>query len=84
ITSGGEAYAARLSLVGVANSSTPNEPGTSYTGETTYGGGVLLEMRMIPMFGPELGALYAPRKYTYSVATPAAATYTLTGAAYEF
>ncbi|MGZ3657602.1 MAG: hypothetical protein ACXVB9_05855 [Bdellovibrionota bacterium] len=78
------AHAARISLVGAANSSTPNSPGVEYTAETAYGYGVLLETRMIPFFGFEIGALYAPRKFTYSTAVPSATTVTATAKVYEF
>ena len=79
-----EARAARLSLVGVANSSTPNSPGVEYSGETSYGAGLLLESRIVPMFGFEIGALYAPRKFSYSTAVPNATTVTSSAKVYEF
>lgn len=58
-----EARAARITLAGVANSSEPREPGTEYTAKPGYGGGLLLEMRMMPALGFELGALVMPRAY---------------------
>lgn len=79
-----QAQAARISLVGVANSSTPNSPGVEYSGETSYGAGVLLESRLVPMFGFEIGAMYAPRKFSYSTAVPTATTVTSTSKVYEF
>lgn len=78
------ANAARMSLVGLANSAQPTQPGTEYTGQSSYGGGILLEARMIPMFGLEFGALYAPRKFSFSTATPVAAKFTMSANAYEF
>lgn len=80
-TASGTAEAARLSLVGVGNSADPAVPGTGYSGETAYGGGVLLEMRTLPLIGFEIGALYAPRKYSYSTST---SDYTLSYNTYEF
>jgi len=81
---GAPAEAARISLVGLANSSTPSSPGVQYSGETSYGAGVLLEGRMAPMFGFEIGAMYAPRKFSYSTAVPNATTVTSTNKVYEF
>jgi hypothetical protein len=78
------AEAARLSLAGVANSSQPTQPGTEYTGVAAYGAGILLEFRMVPFVGLELGGLYAPRKFSYSTVTPTVTKYTATATAYEF
>jgi len=78
------AHAARVAVVGVANSSTPNTPGVEYSAETSYGAGLLLEGRMVPMFGFEIGAIYAPRKFSYSTAIPNATTVTSSGKVYEF
>ncbi len=75
------AEAARLSLVGVANSAQPNVPGTQYSGQTAYGAGALLEMRMVPFIGLEVGGLYAPRKYSFSTG---GVNYTNSYKAYEF
>jgi hypothetical protein len=76
-----QANAAHIAFVGLGNSATPEVPGTSYSGVTTYGGGVLLEMRMMPFVGLELGGLYAPRKFSYSTSST---QYTLSYKAYEF
>jgi hypothetical protein len=78
------AEAARMSLVGVANSSTPHTPGVEYTGETSYGAGILLEGRFVPMVGFEIGAIYAPRKFSYSTAVPQTTTVTSSAKVYEF
>ena len=78
------ALAARLSLVGVANSSQPTQPGMVYAPATTFGGGALFELRMVPLIGLEFGALYAPRKAAYSTVTPAVANITVTGNGYQF
>jgi hypothetical protein len=79
-----QAQAARLSLVGLANSTSPNSPGVEYSSETSYGVGLLLESRLVPMFGFEIGALYAPRKYSLATAVPTATNVTYTGKTYEF
>ena len=78
------AQAARLSFVGVANSSQPTQPGTEFTPATAYGGGALLEFRLLPMIGLELGGLYAPRKASYSTVTPVISKVTVTTKVYEF
>jgi hypothetical protein len=79
-----QAQGARLSLVGVANSTSPNSPGVEYSSETSYGVGVLLESRLVPMFGFEIGAIYAPRKYSLATAVPNATNVTNTGKMFEF
>ncbi len=78
------AQAMRFSLVGVANSSEPNEPGTEYSGRPAYGAGLLLEFRLMPAIGFEVGALYMPRKYDYNTAVPTSTKTTLSGKMYEF
>lgn len=63
------ALAAKLSLVGAANLSTLEANFVSapdYKGKEAFGGGVLLEMGMMPAIGMEFGALYLPRKFEYS------------------
>lgn len=78
------AHAARLSFVGIVNSSEPNEPGTTYTGVPAYGAGVLLEFRMLPMIGIEFGALSTARKFDYKGTVPNNFSTTVEGKMYEF
>ncbi len=78
------ANAARFSLVGVANSSEPNEPGTEYSGKAGYGAGLLLEFKLMPLIGFELGALMMPRKYEYSSVVPTSSKTTLSSKVYQF
>lgn len=61
-----DSQAARITLAGVANSSEPREPGTEYTAKPGYGAGLLVEVRMLPLLGLELGALVMPRTYESS------------------
>jgi len=84
LISASSAQAARFSLVGVANSSEPNEPGTEYSGRPGYGAGLLVEFRIMPAIGFEMGALYMPRKYEYNTAVPTSTKTTLSGKMYEF
>ena len=77
-------HAARIAFVGVANSSEPHQPGNEYTAETGLGAGVLLEFRLLPLFGFELGALYAPRKFSHATLSPSDAKITYTANMYQF
>ena len=79
-----QAEAARISFVGAANSSEAKESGTDYSGVTGYGGGVLIETRLLPMLGFEFGALYLPRKFKTDTTSPLDATVTSEGKMYEF
>ncbi len=78
------AHALRLSVVGAANSSQPQELGREYEGVTSFGGGLLLEMRLVPLFGLEFGALYLPRKFRREIELPAQSKVTTEGKMYEF
>lgn len=78
------AHGARISLLGVANSSEPNEPGTEYSGRPGYGAGLLLEFRLMPAIGIEFGALSLQRKYEYNTVVPTSTKTTVTAKMYEF
>jgi|GEM_PF-4362975 len=78
------AFGARISLLGVANSSEPNEPGTEYSGRPGYGAGLLFEIRMMPAIGFEFGALYMQRKYEYNTVVPTNTRTTVSASLYEF
>lgn len=80
----GQAQAARISLVGVANSSEPKEPGIEYTARPAYGAGLLLEFRMMPLVGMELGALAMNRTYESSTIVPTATTTKYSAKIYQF
>ena len=78
------AHAARISLVGVANSSEPREPGVEYTGRPGYGAGLLLEFKFLPLVGLELGALVMPRTYESSTVVPTVTTTKYSAKIYQF
>ncbi len=61
-------WAMRLSVVAAGIHSQPEvSPSTfSYTPNTEYGGGALLEFGIVPFVGLELGALYLPRSFQYT------------------
>lgn len=76
------AEAARISLVGAANSSEPHEPGNTYAAKTGYGAGLLLELKLMPWLGLEGGFLMIPRAYqTTDLATNVTTRYS--GKIYE-
>jgi hypothetical protein len=80
----GSADAARFSLMGVANSSEPNEPGTEYSSVSGYGAGLLMEFRLMPAIGIEFGALFMPRKFAYNTVVPTNTKTTVSAKVYEF
>lgn len=78
------ARAAGIAVVGVANSSEPNEPGTEYKGKPGYGAGVLFELGLMPTIGIEFGALTMARKFEFTTVVPVSSTVTLNAKMYEF
>jgi hypothetical protein len=59
------AFALKLSGVGVADWSTPKVIGSDYKALPSYGLGALLEFRVMPFVGFEIGALSVPRRFEY-------------------
>lgn len=64
------AHALRFSLVGAGNYSEPKVAGIKYNPILDFGGGALLEVGLVPFVGLEFGALYLPRKYSYTTVIP--------------
>ncbi|RZA03488.1 MAG: hypothetical protein EOP11_16045 [Proteobacteria bacterium] len=64
---GKPAHAIKFSAVGGGNySSTETAPTYNYSAKAAVGGGALMEIRLLPSVGLEIGALYLPRKYEIS------------------
>lgn len=58
------AHALKLSIVGAGNyANADNQSAADYSAKASFGAGGLLEFRLLPAIGLEVGALYVPRQY---------------------